>query len=557
MRIKSGRRITWLGAVILLLLSSLGGRLYQLQIVNGPDYARRAFRQRTLSLPVASQRGMILDRNGVPLTDPRNSWGVALFPPLLQDASAEARALAPLLSLPEGEVSPLLAAPQRPTWLKPGVTATTAARIQELGLPGIAAGARGERYGADALARHLVGYVNDDGGQLGLERAFNQALAGDAVPSLTAYLDGTGKPIAGLGIRTVLPQTGKEPYALHTTIDSKVQRGVESVLNAHPELRGAVVVMDPTTGELLAMASRPQFDYTTLGDLLGQGQSGSFLLNRAVTGYPPGSVFKAVIAAAALDSGKVSLDEKFFCPGHYDVDGHRFTEPGGGHGWITFREAVAKSCNITFLKVGVERLGIPAMREAALRFGFGSPTEALGQDTPWPEEQAGDVPGPLDDGALQMAFGQGALEVTPLQVARAFSAIANGGTLPPVRLITAVKAPDGEVKAIPRAAQPVRVISDEAATLLQMALVAVTDPRGAGTGRQAWIDGVGTAGKTGSAEGVDQKGARAIHAWFAGYLPAGAPRYVIVVMAEGGGAGGAVAAPIFREVGQAILAESR
>lgn len=554
MRIKMGRRLVWLCLFSLLILSGLGGRLYHLQIVRGPEYARMAFHQRTLSLPVGGRRGQILDRNGEPLTDPRPGWGVAAFPPLIKDAQGAARALADMLYRPELEDDLAWATKRDPVWLATGVDEGTAKAIQAMGLPGIVAAPVGDRYGAGALARHLVGYINQEGGKLGLEQAFEQELAGDAVPSMVAYLDGTGNPLSGLGIRAVVPGRGKAPYDVHTTIEMRIQQAVEHVLDrhTHPDggpLRGAAVVMDPHTGEVLAMASRPQYEYGDLG-------VGSELLNRAVAGYPPGSIFKAIVAAAALERGEVSLDERFHCPGHYTVDGHRFTESKeGGHGDITFREAVAQSCNIVFLQIGHERLGTEALTEAARRFGFGSLTGPFGPDHAWSEEQPGAVPEPDDPGAVQVAFGQATLKVTPLQVARAFAAIANGGKLPPVRLVSQVTSPDGEVMSRPPGGSAERVISRTTALTLQKALSAVTAPEGKGTGRSAWIEGVGSAGKTGSAEGGESPdGRQKVHAWFAGYMPAWAPRYVIVVTVEEGQAGGQVAAPIFREIGQAILA---
>lgn len=557
MRMIIGRRILWLALFALMLMIGLGGRVYQLQVAEGQRYARMAFQQRTLSLPLASGRGQIVDRKGRPLTDPQSSWGVAVFPTLVADREGAARALSVRLGMSETEVLGKMEAGADPRWLAVDLTGEQAAAVEQMGLPGIAVGPTGERYGPSALARHLVGYVNSQGGQLGLERALDQELRGDAVPALVAYLDGTGEPLNGLGIRSVVPQSGKEPYTVRTTIDADLQQAVEAVLDAQQEAggswRGAVVVMDPHTGEVLAMASRPQFTYNQLGQLLEQGE-GTFLLNRAVAAYPPGSVFKTIMAAAALERGLVSLDEQFYCVGHYDLEGHRYEEDGGPHGEITFKEAMAKSCNVTFLEVGYQRLGLEGMQEAARLFGFGQSTGALGTDRSWPDEQTGHVPGTEESGAAQMAFGQGSLVVTPLQVARAYSAVANGGILPPVRLVTAWETPAGEVVARPRAGEPVRILRLETAKAVQEALAAVTDPEGEGTGRSAWISGAGSAGKTGSAEGVDTEGQQSVHAWFAGYVPQHRPRYVITVLVEGGGGGGAAAAPVFRAVGEALLA---
>ncbi len=551
MRVTIGRRALWLGVLYLCILLALGWRLYTVQVVKGELYARAAHRQRTLSLPVASRRGEILDRSGHPLSDPQPGWGVAAFPPLVADREGETRAVAALLRMSEAEVAARLRAGLAPSWIATEVGGALAERIRQAGLPGIVTGPLQTRYGPGSLAHHLVGYINGQGGQLGLERAFERELTGDAVPSLVAYLDGHGAPLAGLGVRVAVPAVGKQPYSVFTTVDGRVQRAVERVLDAHrmadgSPLRAAVVVMDPYAGDILALASRPDFDQMRdPGERADRGDA--FLLNRAVAAFEPGSVFKAVIAAAALEGGYVQLDNKFYCDGYYRVGGQEFKDAGGvSHGWLTFREAIAKSCNVTFARVGYEKLGAQRIEEAARRFGFGGSTGAG-----LPEEQAGLIP-QLEYGGqvAQAAFGQGIM-VTPLQIARAYAAVANGGVLPPVRLVTAIKNPAGKVMARPPAGESVRVISAETAGALQQALVAVTDPRGSGTGKQAWVDAVGSAGKTGSAEGTEN-GHATVHAWFAGYLPASAPRYVIAVLVQGGGYGGEVAAPIFREVGEAL-----
>ena len=554
MRIKSGKRLLALSMAALLSFMALAGRLYQVQVVKGPVYARMAHSQRTLSLPVASERGMILDRHGAPLTDPQPSWGVAVFPPLVDDPVRVLRALDRVgIQILEPQMRRLLDR-REPIWLETGLTDGQATAVEVLGLKGIAVGPVGDRYGAGALARHLIGYADQSGGRQGLELAFDEQLGGSAVPTLVAYLDGRGGTMDGLGIRTVLPGGAKAPYNLHTTIDGRIQQAVEQVLDGFGRagaraLRGSVVVMDPATGEILAMASRPQYDPNRVADVLDSLDGN--LLNRAMMTYPPGSVFKAIVAAAALEGNLVTPEERFDCDGHYTIGGHQFTEQGGGHGPISFAEAVARSCNVAFLQIGYERLGIEALQATALRYGLGAPTGLLGR--PSADDPAGMVPDSRAHGAVQMAFGQGELAATPLQVARAFAAIASGGVLPPVRLVTAVKSPAGEVMERPPAGQGQRVMKRETARTLQRMLLGVTDPRGIGTGRLAWIGEGGSAGKTGSAQGV-MDGKPAVHAWFAGYMPVVAPRYVIAVMVEGGGGGGDVAAPIFREVGRAIQA---
>ncbi len=569
MHVVIGRRILWLSLFALLALAGLGYRLYQIQVVHGPQYARMAYLQRTLVLPVGETRGRILDRNGQPLTDPRPTWGVAVFPPLVREPEEVAGLLWSVLKRgpaaeklsPDAIVTNLTRRPHEARWLVRGITEQTAQRIAALGLPGITVGPVTERYGEGALARHLVGYLNAANGrptgQLGLEALFDAELNGEAVPAMVTYLDGLGDPLTGLGIRTMKPLAGKEPYDVQTTIDRHIQAITEDVLDRtpHPDggpMRGAVVVMDPHTGDVLAMASRPQLPYDEAAfDAALQDRAASPFVNRAVRPFAPGSVFKPIVAAEALEQGLVSLQERFNCTGRYDIGPTRFRDPGGrAHGSLTFQQAVAQSCNVTFLRLGHQRMGEEMLRQAARRFGFGMAPGGLGEGRSLDAREAGHVPEPGDASTVQIALGQGSLAVTPLQVARAYSAIANGGVLPPVRLVTAVKSPAGAVVTKPAAGQGVRILSRATVRDLQQALQAVTYPEGKGTGKAAWVAQGGSAGKTGTAEVTPA----IAHAWFAGYLPLAEPRYVIVVFVEQGGSGGRTAAPIFRAIGERILA---
>lgn len=547
MTLQIGRRLFALSLIVLLMLAALGGRLYHLQITNNVEYTAIAHSQRTLSLPLAPERGLILDRNGEPLSDPVHTWKVGVFPPFLDDRPAEATALARLLGDSAASIEAELWALEKQGWLSQTVDDKTAAAVRDAGLAGVAAAPVLTREGPGALARHLLGYANANGGARGLEYVYDAELKGGDVPKLTAYIDGRGNPLAGLGVRAVVPTAGKAPYQLVTTIDRRFQAAVEAVLDETAAGRPvAAVVMDPENGEVLAMASRPNF--TISADL---DPNDPALINRAVRAQPPGSVFKAVVAAAALEAGLVKPDERFYCDGKHEHNGWTVTD--AGHGWLTFREAVAKSCNIVFAQVGAERLGVAAMREAAQRFGFGAATDVAGR--PWPEESAGAIRDAEPTNDVQMAIGQGDLQVTPLQVARAYSAIANGGTLPVPKLIRAVKSPAGEVVQRPAAGRPERVMTRETAATMKKLLEGVTDPGGAGTGKLAWVPGAGAAGKTGSAEdGIDDKGEAIVHAWFAGYVPRWKPKWTIVVMVEDGKWGGQAAAPIFSQIGQKIAA---
>ncbi len=546
------RRILWVLAAFSLLWLGLGGRLWYWQVLRGPELTRAAVALRMLALPLRP-RGQILDRRGQPLSDPQTGWGVAVFPALLTDPTAAAAALAPLTGQPTGELAQRLAraAPRDSFWLPGQFPWSLVKSVAGVGPSGVAVALQAERFGPGALARHLVGYVNRQGGQLGLEAQYEAVLTGRAGPYLAAYLDGRGRPLQGLGIREVQVGDGKAPYDLHLTIDAQVQATVEAVLDTAPPplpeapLRAAVVVLDLHSGDVLAMASRPQFD-PHLGPPEGSEQWGA-LLDRTVRQYPPGSVFKPLVAAAALEAGVLTPDAPYFCPGHFDLGGVRFHDASRpeGHGWVTLGEALEKSCNVFFIHVGYELLGRDRLLAAAARFGLGRPTGA----NLW-GEQPGKLPVAQYGGEVaQLAFGQGP-EVTPLQLARAYAALASDGRLPPLGLVTRVTGPGGEVMVRPGRVPPEQAVSPQAAQTVAALLARVTDPERDGTGKAAWVAPDGSAGKTGSA----QAGGERVHAWFAGWIPRSDPRYTIVVLVEDGGGGGVAAAPLFRQIAERLLA---
>ncbi|MFZ5816608.1 MAG: peptidoglycan D,D-transpeptidase FtsI family protein [Bacillota bacterium] len=551
MRVRMAQRILWLSVVALLLFSGLGYRLYGYQIGRHQELVEAVHSQRTQALPLQMRRGRILDRNGVVLTDPASSFGVGLFPRLMGDLEAVERQLARLLSPAQlAQVLAYARSTREPGWVGESLTARQAEQVRALGLPGIVVGPTGQRYGHGSLARHLVGFASDrQGGKLGLEAAFEQQLYGRNVPHYLAAFDGRGRPLFPEGIRRVEPRdpAGKQPYDLFTTLDAGVQGAVEAAMDRtfHPvggPLRGAVVVLDVQTGEPLAIASRPQ---------LNQREGTGDQTNRALIPYELGSVFKPLVAAWALEQERVTPEERFECQGHYDLGKLSFRDAGGkAHGSVRLQEAIAWSCNVAFIQIGYERLGRTELLEAARRFGLDRPTGLY----PGAEEPVAPLPAlPYGGDVAQFSFGQAGLMASPLQVARAYAALANGGVLPPVRLVTAVRDPSGVVMDQPPPAErPQRVISPETAREVQEALGAVTDPRGQGTGRAAWLERFGAAGKTGSAE-TAREGRPVTHAWFAGWVPARQPRYVIVVLIEDGQAGGLYAAPLFRRIGEALL----
>jgi peptidoglycan glycosyltransferase len=387
------------------------------------------------------------------------------------------------------------------------------------------------RYPFGHAFAHLVGYRNLRLGKTGLEAAVDAELLGLEDRALWDEVRDrlTARPRRGLDVVT--------------TLDIEIQRAAFAALGNRP---GAVVVLDARDGALLAAVSRPSFDPNEVEsewETLRRAQGGP-LLNRALHGlYPPGSIFKVVTMAAGLSRGTVSPDTVFSCPGFVVVRGQRITDYGGrGHGQVTVREALVQSCNVTFVLLGL-RTGGTTLREVSSAFGLGTAprlemASAAGHLPP-PQEVEG-------EGVGQMAFGQGSLLVSPLQMALVAGTIAGDGQRPQPYIVREIRTYEGRTVERKSAPEAVRILAPQIASIIRDTMVEVVRR---GTGRAAGIPGVAVAGKTGTATVA---GARS-HAWFIAFAPAHAPRVAVSVVLEHGGLGGQDAAPVARRVLQAAL----
>ena len=358
--------------------------------------------------------------------------------------------------------------------------------------------------------------------------------------------------------------TGQEPSgaSVETTIDPKVQQAAWDALG---DQRGAVVALDPRTGNILAMVSKPSFDPNTIAvhDQKAATAARQALLddptrpleNRAIAGrlYPPGSVFKLVTAATALESGRFDPNSVLPGPAALDLPQTSRDLPNSGgracgpDDQVSLTDALRISCNTAFGWLGME-VGGDALRAQAQKFGFGQDLRVPLKVTP------SSVPADLNrPQEAQSAIGQYDVRVTPLQVAMVSAAIANGGMLMKPNLVAAVRADDLEVIEQPQPTELGQAISATTAEQLTAMMRAVVE---AGTGRAAQINGVAVAGKTGTAQHAE---GRAPHAWFTAFAPADDPRVAVAVVVEEGGnagdeaSGGRTAAPIARAVIEAVL----
>jgi len=577
--IRAGRAHS-LTAFAFIALAACFLRLSYLQIVRGAALARASENNHTQILVERAPRGRMLDRDGRVLADDQPVF-VALFSPLGLDPvvfEPLARRLAAILTIQGPELQKrLFSAVRAKSMVRISDRLSRAQAFQILQdrvhLPGISLTIEEQRYYPNKeLASHVLGYVGeitDDEldqfaeqgyhggdwiGKSGLERLYDPSLHGQDGGFLIE-VDARGRQVRV--IRHVLPQAGKD---LVLTLDAKVQELAEKELRdtGHP---GAAVVMNPQTGELIALASSPGFDpnlFLPLGDseerkdLLSDPNLP--LYNRTIQAlYPPGSTFKIITSLAALEGGALDPDKKIYCSGSYTLGKERRIfkcwKPHG-HGSVDFIKGLAESCDVYFYQVGQD-IGPEAIEEMAKKFGLGSPT---GVDLP--HEKKWDLPLAYKTrhrqhwqggDTLNYAIGQGALQVTPLQMATLMSMVANGGSLWQPYLVSESQRFGQFVEHLgqPRMVNHI-VISEKSLSLVREGLVEVVRH---GTGVAAQIPGIDVAGKTGTAQvskGKDQ-------AWFVAYAPAEKPEAVCSILVEHGGHGASVAAPIAHDLLAMVL----
>jgi cell division protein FtsI/penicillin-binding protein 2 len=534
-------------------------RLYAVQVLHGPVYAREALAQRSDTVEVFARRGAILDRDGAVLVRSLPSQSVYLVPHDIVDADATIAKLKPIV----GKIDPAVVSATHDrdlwfVWLARKVPVETADRVRALDLPGVQLKEEdtGRRFDAvGQMASTVLGFVGtDENGLDGVEYQFDRLLKGTS-GRVTLETDQFGRPIP-FGHETTV-KAAQPGLNLELTLDSYLQFTTEQALDEQVKkyhaLDGTAIVMDPWTGEILAMANSPHFDPNRFWSYSDAARH-----DRAVMdAYEPGSTYKLLTAGAALDSGKVTTSTRFPAHDTLQVGGNVIhnAEDGfmaGSGGSETLEQIIEYSHNVGAAEVGIA-VGPKTFYDYERKAGFGSPTEVG-----LPGENPGIVPRPSDwsDSSLAtMAFGQG-VSVTPIAMARFYSAIANGGVLMRPRILHAIQNAQGQrLYQYPPEIER-RVFSRKTAATLRKFLRTVVV---SGTGNPtAQIPGYTTAGKTGTAQmvvnGRYEPGTYA--ASFIGMIPAEKPRYVIYVKVErpiGAYYGGVVAAPAFTKIARAAM----
>jgi len=530
----------------------------------------------------APSRGNIYDRYGTGLAVEDQAVTVGIVPGQIEDEDRLLAELSWVLGLEAATIKEKYAL-ARPDWYVPigdlSFDASQAHYNALTSLPGVVLRDRWVRaYRHGGLAAHVLGYMGriEQGeqaewvakgysgdelvGKAGLERWGEPYLAGQRGGTLVVLTPG------GRQLTTIKEQPAVQSRSIYTTLDRKLQQVAEVTLG---DERGAIVALDPNTGQILAMASRPTFDSNMFITGINSDQwqvlisdASRPLVNRATQGtYPPGSVFKIVTMAAALEEGGFTPGSIFNCPGTWDGLGKDWLKTcwlKRGHGEVNLVQALTVSCDVTFYELGkgLYEVDPTLLPRYARLFGLGAPigletveeVPGLVPDHDWKIAELGEAWFVGD--SVNLAIGQGYLLVTPLQVVTMLAAVGNGGTLYHPQVVLKVSASSEEPEEVfePQELGQLPFEVETLSAIQEGLLGAATSPGGTAYHAFEGME-VAVAGKTGTAENPDGDP----HAWFAGYAPADAPQIAVVVLVENGGEGSQVAAPLFRQVVEAFF----
>lgn len=585
-----GHRLDLLGLFVVLVFVALVARLGYLQVVQGQYYNRLADGNRIKLIPVMAPRGTFYDRNGVPLVSNRPGFTVTLVPisgPIPDEVITK---LAGILGMNVAEIQAKIAqqsGPFEPVRVKTDIGPEIVTRIEERrqDLPGVVIEIQPIRnYPNNDLAAHVFGYVSEindvelekrkaEGyrpgdiiGKFGLEKVYDKEIRGSDGGG-QVEVDVNGRPIQVLGKKGPVPGNN-----LQLTIDYRIQKATEEAIDAQlkylqtktefTNAKGAAaVVMNPKTGEILAMVSRPAFNpnlfaggISTKDWKLINDNPFHPMDNKAISGeYPPGSTFKIVTGTAALELGKVTPEEKILDTGtHWVIP--KGNAQGEALGWINFKEALSKSDNVYFYEMG-NRLGIDNLEKYARMYGLGAYTgiNLPGESDGLVANRAYKEKVYKEDWYLSETFdaaiGQGFQLATPLQMAVLVSQVANGGHRYRPYLVSKMLAPGGEaVRTFGQEEIGSIKVSPATMNLIREALKDVAHDGGTAA---YFFTGfpIPIAGKTGTAENSHGQD----HGWFVAYAPYDDPRVVVVVIVEQGGFGATAAAPIARTILEAAF----
>ncbi len=394
-------------------------------------------------------------------------------------------------------------------------------------------------------ARHLVGYTSDVRGVCGIELAYDGFLRENYTENRAVFsVDAMGSVLEGMISEKTIPKEMES--GVITTLDADIQTITENSFRRSGYKKGAAVVMDVKSGDILACASFPEFDPQDLSASL-ENEDSPFI-NRAFSAYSVGSIFKLVTASAALESG-ISEDFSYTCDGSIDIDGQVFNcHKWGGHGEISMEEAMISSCNPYFIALS-ETLSPKILHDTAEKLGFGEEIKLAdgiySQRGYLPSERELSVKAEKGN----FSFGQGKLTATPIQICRLTCAIANNGIIPQARLISGLRDENGIVTTVD-SSKSERVMSCLTAQKLKMYMKGVVNAPNS----YSRSDTVSCSGKTSTAQTgrYTADGKEIMNCWFTGYFPSNSPKYAVTILVEGGVSGNISCGGIFKEIAESI-----
>lgn len=546
------KRIRILMFIFLAIFACLLTRLFYIQILGNSDLSRQASAQRVNNIRVQSARGDFVDRNGISLTSRTTKITAVLKPAILRVHFEKVDEICQLLGLDPEKTREEIQRLNTPILVE--IDQETKAALAALQTDGISFVNSLSRYNTDTKAKHLLGYLNkiDNIGSNGLEKLFDKTLNYGEEDSIAVITDGSNELLSGLGYRIIKASEKKDSKLdIKLTIDYHIQSIAERALDGRG-LTGAIVVEDISSGNIVAMCSKPDFDPNDIEKYLSNNKRPLF--NRAVAQYNMGSVFKLVDLAAMFEINP-DYNMVFSCPGYIQIGDTEFkcsSYGTGGHGTVDMSSALAKSCNAYFINMSLD-FGANPILSMSDKLGLGKNTglslQGIGEAKGViPQLSSLKNPGDI----ANMSIGQGEILATPVQVADMVATIANGGVKNNINVVDSIiNGAGNKVRDLKEISQA-RVLSKGNADRIKTLMEGVIS---AGTGAKANMDAFGGAGgKTGSAEtGQYIDGVKIIQAWFAGYFPAKNPKYSVAIFIEDGKSGGEAAAPIFAEIGSEIM----
>jgi len=599
---KTQRRVTVFGAIAIVVFSVLLARLWFLQILTGSELSAQAESNRIRAVSMRAPRGIVYDRNGQVLVDNRPSMVVSVIPSVVEENEIVLKRLSSVLGMSLKDTRKKLeektADPLKPRVIKEDVGQEVVVFIEEhqSDFPGVRIQSESIRdYPNGTLAVHVLGYVGEvSEGELG-KKEYKDYSQGDIIGKTgvegkyEAFLKGekgeqklevnaSGDPLKILSTKDSIPG-----HNLTLTIDKNIQQATEEALASALDLAhkqdypnaqaGAAVVLDPRNGEILAMASYPNYDPRLFvggisakdWEQLTAKESNFPLNNRAITcSYPPASTFKVVTGMAGLTEKIINTNSHFRCTGKWTEMGEKWSKycwKRSGHGYINFATAVIESCDVYFYEIGYRfyKTGQEKLQEWSRNFGLGSltevdlPSETEGRvpDKAWKKkwnENKPELQTWLPGDTVNMAIGQGDLLVTPLQMANVYAAIANGGALYRPHVAKTLYTGEGRISHEFKPELIRNLQLDPGLTQAMQKDLELVCQKGTAAAVFSGFPKT-VAGKTGTAQvrGKDD------FAWFTCYAPAEDPQYVVIVMIEQGGHGGSTAAPAARQILSSIF----